>query len=1197
MTVQSAALVSDLKELVLRLEDDLRERVQTQPEVLAAWQDEHRRSAAAERTASTWQAWRDDRVTQAAVAWVLTTVFVRFCEDNTLLRPVWISGPPARRQEALDAEAAYFRAHPEDTHREWLLQAIEHLRRTPATAALVDERSPLWAVSPSGRAATTLLAFWRGATENGELVRDFADPTLSTRFLGDLYENLSQHARDQYALRQTPEFVEEFILDRTLDPALEERPLEGFKLIDPACGSGHFLLGSFARFHDRWQRHAPGLEPRVRVQKALDAVWGVDINLFAVAIARFRLLLAALGTLGAVSLEGAPGFDVHVLAGDSLYFANDPNQDALVAHESFAYSTEQAEALEEALQLGQYDVVVANPPYITVKDPKLNAAYRARYNHCRGTYALTVPFMELLFKLAKRNVNDRPAGWVGQITSNSFMKRGFGTSIIEGFLAQLDLVEVIDTSGAFIPGHGTPTAIIVGRNRVPQTTVLRAVLGIRSEPGRPQEASRGIVWRAITNHLDDRDYQDAWISVVDLERSVLERHPWSLAGGGAPAVSEVLNRVGNPLGRVVTRIGFFGDSHADEAFFMPGRVLSRASVPANLFFAATRGDATRDWVADFDECALMPYDEKLRPLSPESLSGGFRLYWPLRTLLWNRQTFGGLTYLQAGRSWLDWHQLPSDKGSAEAAVAFAEIATHNHFVLARERRVFNRTAPVIKLPKGASEDDHLKLLGVLNSSTACFWLRQNCFDKGRPGAEAAGADEPWEHRFQFSGTTIHDFPLAKDLPLELARALDSLAQGFTAQKLCSLIASCAPTANLLREAESTHTSLRGRMIAQQEELDWEVYRSYGLIDEALTYRFEPPEIGPSERAFAIRLARAVEAGDEATSWFSHWNHRYRLVTEIPEHWPQDYRDLVQRRIDAIEAVDAIRLLETPEYKRRWSSEPFQAQAEKALRNWLLDRLEDRDLWFSRQGHPTPRSIAQLADELGRDAEFVSVVELWRGKGVRLLDALGVLLESEAVPYLAAYRLKDPGLRKFVDWQRTWELQRQEDAMRPAQDAAEAEKKGANARADKFAATIPVPPKYTSTDFRKSSYWSARGKLDVPKERFIVYPGAGRATDPTALLGWAGWDHAQQSLALATIIAAREADGASDEVLVPLVAGMAELQPWVQQWHAEVDPAFGQSPAEFTGQELARRARQVGRSLEQLAAWRPPAATRGRRAKA
>ena len=385
------------------------------------------------------------------------------------------------------------------------------------------------------------------------------------------------------------------------------------------------------------------------------------------------------------------------------------------------------------------------------------------------------------------------------------------------------------------------------------------------------------------------------------------------------------------------------------------------------------------------------------------------------------------------------------------------------------------------------------------------------------------------------------------------------------------------------------------MIAQQEELDWEVYSSYRLLDQELTYPGEPPEVALGERAFEIVLARRIEAGEEETSWFA--RHGSTPITNIPTHFPQDYRELVQRRIDAIESVDAIRLLETAEYKRRWASEPFTTQADKALRSWLLDRLEDRSLWFSRQGHPTPRSVAQLADELGRDAEFVSVVELWRGKGVRLVDALGVLLEPEAVPYLAAHRLKDAGLRKFVDWQRTWELQRQEDALRPAEDAAEAEKKAANARADKFAATIPVPPKYTSADFRKPSFWSARGKLDVPKERFIAYPGAGRATDPTALLGWAGWDHAQQSLALATIIAAREADGASDEVLVPLVAGMAELQPWVLQWHAEVDPAFGQSPAEFTGQELARRARQVGRSLEQLAAWRPPAATRGRRAKA
>ena len=67
------------------------------------------------------------------------------------------------------------------------------------------------------------------------------------------------------------------------------------------------------------------------------------------------------------------------------------------------------------------------------------------------------------------------------------MKREFGTKLIEDFLADQDLRLVADTSGAFIPGHGTPTVIIVGRNHEPVGSIVRAVLGIRSEAGRPED--------------------------------------------------------------------------------------------------------------------------------------------------------------------------------------------------------------------------------------------------------------------------------------------------------------------------------------------------------------------------------------------------------------------------------------------------------------------------------------------------------------------------------------------------------------------------------------------------------------------------------------------------------------------------------------------------------------------------------------
>ncbi len=730
MTVQSAALVADLKALVLRLEDDLRERVQSQSEVLAAWQDEHRRAAAAERTASTWQAWRDDRVTQAAVAWVLTTVFVRFCEDNALLRPVWISGPPARRQEALDAEAAYFRAHPEDTHREWLLQAIEHLRRTPATAALVDERSALWTVSPSGRSSTALLTFWRERAEGGELVRDFADPALDTRFLGDLYQDLSEHAKKTYALLQTPDFVEEFILDRTLEPALAERPLEGFKLIDPACGSGHFVLGAFTRLLDRWHRHAPGLEPRVRVQKALDSVWGVDINPFAIAIARFRLLLAALDAVGARSFEGAPDFEIHLLAGDSLYFANDPHQQSLVPHASFAFSAEDASALEAALALGTYDAVVANPPYITVKDAKLNAAYRERYNHLKGKYQLTAPFMELLFKLSKPQSGDQPAGWVGQITSNAFMKREFGVPMVENLLAHLDLRLVVDTSGAYIPGHGTPTIILVGRNRSPESATLRAVLGVRGEPGRPEDPVLGQVWTAIMQGVDAPGTANAWINVADLDRASLAHHPWSLSGGGAvEALATVEANRTATLAPQTHRIGVFGIMGNDDAMMVYPGVPHRMGLEPSATAELVVGDIVRDFRISDTWPTWFPYTgrHKLRRLA-EFPRWAAHL-WRTRTDLGNRATFTKGTYFSDGRPFYEWHQLPQDLGAHPWVITFAFVATHNHFVLDRGGKVFNRSAPVIKLPAGASEDDHLRLLGVLNSSTACSGLSRTAISR------------------------------------------------------------------------------------------------------------------------------------------------------------------------------------------------------------------------------------------------------------------------------------------------------------------------------------------------------------------------------------------------------------------------------------------------------------------------------------
>jgi len=1171
------ALTADLQRQVLLLEDDLRERVAADPEVEGRWKQEHQRAMDKERTAAPWVAWRDDRVTQAAVAWVLASVFIRFCEDNALVGPVWIAGPEHRRQEALDAQLAFFRTHPEDTDREWLQAAIDHLAKLPATTGLVDTRSALNYVAPSGNAVTRLLDFWRLRAEDGTLVHDLADSSLSTRFLGDLYQDLSQHAKDAYALLQTPVFVEEFILDRTLEPALKERPLEGFRLIDPTCGSGHFLLGAFGRLLDKWHKHAPGLEVQARVQAALDAIHGVDLNPFAVAIARFRLTVAALQASGLSSLEAAPAFTFHLAVGDSLIHGPDPDvlpgMGDRTAYMSFTYATEDGPLLLTMLEEGRYDVVVGNPPYITPKDKALNQIYRSKYaSVCKGTYAMTVPFMAQFFALAK---GGERAGWVGQITSNSFMKREFGTKLIEDFLAHEDLRLVADTSGVYIPGHGTPTVIIVGRNQRPVGPTVHAVLGVRGEPGQPDDPSKGIVWTSIVEHVDSADWNDGWVTVTDLYRDTLASHPWSLAGGGAVQTLETLETKSSArlLSKIVPPIGRAIRAGADEAFVRPLNWKPRNADLQGRLRALLTGEDVRDWVGCPELNMLYPYIYGTGDRCDDGLSSEL---WPLKVTLAARGTFSG-DMAAAGLVWWEYMQHTTSAYSTPLSITFAFVTTHNHFVLDRGGKIFNRHAPVIKLPKGATEDEHLALMGVLNSSTACFWLKQACFNKGNGGIGGGIGDEAWEPRYEFNGATLHDYPLPSILPLDRGRTVDILAQKLAKYRPSAVIHGNSPTASLLSDAQIASDKIRAHMIAEQEELDWEVYGLYGLIEQDLNYGGDDlPGLALGERAFEIVLARAVQAGEEETAWFT--RHGSTPITEVPAHWPGAYRELVQRRIDLIASDPLIRLLEKPEYKRRWSQEPWEKRQERALREWLLDRVVDRRFWFDTQGRPSPRSVAQLADDVARDADLVSVLALWEGRpDVPVTQSLVRLLADEGVPFLAAYRYKDSGLRKREAWEETWRLQRLEDA---------GEKVG----------TIAVPPKYTSADFRKNSYWQARGKLDVPKERFILYPDVGRETDPTPLLGWAGWDHAEQSLALSLIIGEREKDGWADERLVPLVAGLAEVQPWVEQWYGEVDPSYGVSLAAFCREQLTARAAQVGRTLEELAAWRPAPAARGRRAR-
>lgn len=755
-------------------------------------------------------------------------------------------------------------------------------------------------------------------------------------------------------------------------------------MIDPACGSGHFLLGAFRRILDRWQREEPGTNVRELVQRTLHSVHGVDLNPFAIAIARFRLLLEAMLACHVTRLVDAPGFQMNLVCGDSLLHAPLKSGQMVLDYEltsdddecDHAYQTEDLPALKQMLRGNQYHAVVANPPYIVPRDRGLNERYRKRYKSCHMKYSLAVPFLERIFKLGTNG------GYNGQITANSFMKREFGKKLIEAFFPTVDLTHVIDSQLAHIPGHGTPTVILMGRNRAPMASRIRLVGAIKREDNEPTDAAKGLVWSAIVAQIDHADSKSEFVSVSDSPIEMFHKHPWSIGGGGAAELKEQLEDASkSALETVTTHVGIVAVNGEQELYCLPVQAHRRFQIEKHLPLVV--GDEIRDWsVADSEHGPWFYNDDlRLRPL--EELPKTAKLFWPFRSSISQRRRFGR-PMLEQGLTWYEWQELYTDKLRTPLSIGYSEISTHNHFVLDRGGKVFNRTAPVIKLPPDASEDDHLTLLALLNSSVGGFWMKQVCHCKGGGGIGGGIAAESWERFYAFNGTKLYQFPIP--LPdgcgsgseggtceqesrpsgsglLRFSERLDELARKRPLHLPAKVLTSGAATQSAFAVGRAVADKALAEMIALQEELDWECYWRYGLIDEDLTtppsrdregagisplaknddssedhsLTVGAPGLALGQRAFEIVLARKMAAGEMQTTWFE--RHGSTPITELPAEWPDDYCQLVERRIALIKKDPNIRLIEQPEYKRRWNTESWDSQLERAFREWLLDRLE------------------------------------------------------------------------------------------------------------------------------------------------------------------------------------------------------------------------------------------------------------------
>jgi hypothetical protein len=1167
-TLDGQVLLEAAGPVLRQLEEDLLERARGSQAMTRALTERHGEERDAKRTADPFDVWQRAFVEQVAAAWFLSCVFVRTLEDRGLVERRRLAG-----SGAADSQRSFFELGPSLTERDYLLTVFRELEHFEATRDLFDSRhNPVWLLAPSAEASKTLLALFRqpSAEEPG-----FRFGGADTRFLGDLYQDLSESVRSRYALLQTPRFVEAFILDRTLEPAIERFGLDQTTIIDPTCGSGHFLLGAFERLFDHKLRAEPGLSGREAARWALGAVHGVDINPYAVAIARFRLTLAFLEKAGYQRLSDAPAVHLNLAVADSLL--ENPGTPTLATlagqrPESWfgaEFSLEEPAWAREILGK-RHAAVVGNPPYITVKNAAKRDLYRQAYPRSAfREYSLAAPFTECFFQLARRG------GRIGMITANSFMKREFGKRLIQEYLSTVNLDRIINTSGAFIPGHGTPTVLLFGSAEEKQGTEVEVVLASRGEPSTPEDPEKGLVWSSIAEHWNDVGFDNEFISVARVERTTLEKHPWSLGGGGAAELKELLEeRAETRLGEVAKSIGFMCITKQDDVFSNSTGVFARQGVETSWLREFVIGEHVRDWAISSDLDVFFPYETNatLKQLAPAA-SGAQRMLWPYRTVLESRAVFGGKTFRQAGRRWYEYGQIPTDR-VAGPAITFAFIATHNHFVLDRGDKVFNRSAPIIKLPESATEEDHLALLAYLNSSTACFWMKQVFHDKGSGTDTGKWQAERAKIAYEFTGTGLDALPVPafssheREALCALASRLLDLATERSAL-MSELLPSWDRGADLpdrIEKAKLRDETILGDMIAAQERLDWLVYEAFGLCALGLASRLPGNAIRIGARAFEVAQARSgLHLGIDGQ------------ILDASGAGMDEF-------VDAIQQSSCLSVIERPEYKRRWQITPKSLAGrvltfEDRLRQAATDVVAQSTEVLLQRSASTNRCVAARAvvDDATRDAALKALFSAGRLGGEEPASHIQEVLMAEAVPYLAGLRFSASGMDKYNEWLAVWSLQRREDAGE--------------------AVKIRPPPRYSPCDFLSARFDDLRGKLDVPKERFISYPGCESDEDGQPIYGWAGWNHLQRAQALAALYQDRKTrEGWEKARLVPMLAGLLELIPWVKQWHNEPSAEYnGLKLGDYFEGFLKGECAELGVTEEDLRAWRPPQRRAGSKA--
>src|SRR3990172_10853830 len=285
-------------------------------------------------------------------------------------------------------------------------------------------------------------------------------------------QTYSEKHRKCLGTHYTPDPLVDYIVSRTLGPFLRSRDtLTRLRILDPACGSGLFLLKAYEMLADAWRKAFGSYGPNNARHILKHCLFGIDIDERSVFEARKHLLAkASLSECDCVSI------DENIVAGDALLVRPAPT---LIPMGNQAPGTQLSGAI---FAEHSFDCVIGNPPYVRIQHTpaEKRERYMLSYTTARGRFDIAALFLELSEYLLNKS------GRLGFIVSNKILSTA-GAKRIRMFLGRrFSIEEITDLADTkLFDAAVLPMILIASRadrkeSRIAYSSVAEAQNGIAS---------------------------------------------------------------------------------------------------------------------------------------------------------------------------------------------------------------------------------------------------------------------------------------------------------------------------------------------------------------------------------------------------------------------------------------------------------------------------------------------------------------------------------------------------------------------------------------------------------------------------------------------------------------------------------------------------------------------------------------------